>query len=72
MKRIVTFALIVLTATLQAQTTGETAVSTMRMARSNNWQIWTFASCALATAAGAVFVITMESGNHVSTSSAAH
>lgn len=54
---------------LQAQTTGGTAVATAKTAKSNNWQNWTFAASAMATAAGAIFVVTMHNGNASSSTS---
>ncbi len=51
------------TGVLQAQTTGETAVATAQTATSNQWQNWTFAASAMATAAGAIFVVSMHNGN---------
>lgn len=49
---------------LQAQTTGNTAVTTAKTAKENHWQNWTFAASAMATAAGAIFVVSMDNGNH--------
>ena len=51
---------------LQAQTTGEAAVATTKTATSTNSQNWTFAAIALVTAAGAIFVISMDNGSPAS------
>jgi len=67
MKKLIISALIILTATAQAQTTGEAAVATAKVAKENNWQNWVFAGCALLTAAGAIFVVSMHNGNSAST-----
>lgn len=47
---------------LQAQQTGDAAANSSRAVKENNWQNWVFASSAIAAAAGAVFVVTMENG----------
>ncbi len=55
--------------TLQAQTTGEGATQTVKIAKSNNWQNWVFASSMLLTAAGALIAISMDTGHVPSDSS---
>lgn len=54
---------------LQAQATGDAAVQTVKTAKSNNWQNWTFAGSALLTAAGAIFVVSMHNGNEAQSTS---
>lgn len=54
---------------LQAQATGDTAVQTVKTAKANNWQNWTFAGSMLLTAAGAIFVVSMHNGNKTTSTS---
>lgn len=69
MKKFILAALIALTMNVQAQTTGEPAVQTVKTAKANNWQNWTFAGSMLLTAAGAIFVVSMHNGNKTSSTS---
>ena len=50
-------------ADLQAQTTGEAALSTAKTAADNHWQNWAFAASAVVTAAGAVIAIAVDDGH---------
>jgi hypothetical protein len=52
---------------LQAQAPGAGAATASDTGSSNNWQNWTFAGCALATAAAGIFVVAMGNGESSST-----
>lgn len=53
---------------LQAQT-GDGAVETAKIAKSSNWQNWTFAGTLLVIATGAILIISMHNGSEVETTS---
>lgn len=55
------------TANVQAQAPGVGAATASDVGVSNNWQNWTFAGCALATAAAGIIVVSMNNGQSAST-----
>ncbi|PIS03155.1 MAG: hypothetical protein COT85_03780 [Chlamydiae bacterium CG10_big_fil_rev_8_21_14_0_10_42_34] len=48
---------------ISAQETGGSAVASAEAAVDYNWQNWTFAAVAMVMAAGAVYVVSLDSGN---------
>ena len=54
---------------VSAQTTGVAAVETVETASEGSWQNWVFAGSAILTAAGAIFVVTMNNGKKVQSTS---
>lgn len=54
---------------LEAQAPGEAAIATAQVAKENHWQNWTFLGSAIATATAAIWVIAINNGNDVQTTS---
>jgi hypothetical protein len=63
MKRIAIFMLVF--RLIGAQETGSTAVASTEIAQSNDWKNWTFVAIALVAAASAVYVISLDTGHSV-------
>jgi hypothetical protein len=63
------FSILIAGIDLQAQNTGDAAISNVKETKSNGWQSWTFAAIAFATAAGAVFFVSINNGKRASDTS---
>ena len=64
-----TFVMLLMNADLEAQATGEASVATVKTAKENHWQNWTFAGSAVLTAATAIFIVSMNDGKKVQSTS---
>ena len=66
---IVIFVALLINTNLNAQNTGDAAVEPVKTATANNWQNWAFAGSALLTAAGAIFVVSINNGEKIQSTS---
>lgn len=66
---LLTLTALLLNTSLNAQATGNASVEPVKIAKANNWQNWAFASSALLTAAGAIFVVSINNGKKVQSTS---
>ena len=62
-------AALVLGGSLHAQETGDVAAQTAHVAKTNNWQNWTFAGSLVLLAGVAIFVISIHDGNEAQSTS---
>lgn len=66
---LLTLVTLLINTSLNAQNTGNAAVEPVKTASENNWQNWAFAGSALIIAAGAIFVVSINNGEKVQSTS---